>query len=168
MKIPGTFIDTKIINVVIETPAGSQNKYTYDAEHKFFQLKKILPKGTSFPLDFGFIPNTIGEDGDPLDALVVLDQPAFTGCVVECRVLGVIEIKQRGKSKEWIRNDRFVVVPAASLAHSKLKKIEDLGDEWLKDLINFFKYYKEMEDSELKFLKLNNSKNALKLIKKHL
>src|SRR5205085_2446067 len=81
-------------NVVIETPKGSRNKYKFSQKLGMFMLKGVLPEGMSFPYDFGFLPATLGEDGDPLDVLLLMDQPAFCGCVVPARMIGVIEAEQ--------------------------------------------------------------------------
>ena len=86
--------EKKLLRVVIETPKGSRNKYAFDPEEKVFGLKKVLPAGMAFPYDFGFIPSTLGEDGDPVDVLVLMDEPAFTGCVLKCRIIGIIEGEQ--------------------------------------------------------------------------
>src|ERR1700674_291286 len=86
--------DWKCIQVIIETPKGSRNKYAFDPEQKVFQLKKVLPAGMAFPYDFGFIPRTKGGDGDPVDVLVLMDEPAFPGVVVKCRLVGIIEGEQ--------------------------------------------------------------------------
>ena len=104
--------DGTTIHVIIETPKGSRNKYAFDAERKVFQLKRVLPVGMAFPYDFGFIPSTRAEDGDPVDVLVLMDEPAFPGCLLECRVIGVIEGEQ-GKKKQKERNDRIVAVEKA-------------------------------------------------------
>src|SRR4051812_38265137 len=72
-----------VLNVILETPKGSRNKYSYDNEKELFRLKKVLPVGAVFPFDFGFIPGTVGEDGDPLDVLLFMDEPVFPGCLVE-------------------------------------------------------------------------------------
>ncbi|MGI8582876.1 MAG: inorganic diphosphatase [Chitinophagaceae bacterium] len=86
MTLPKTFVaDTKYINVIIETPKGSRNKYTFDPETELFKLTKILPEGLNFPLHFGFIPGTKGEDGDPLDVLVLMDEPSYPGNLIECK-----------------------------------------------------------------------------------
>ncbi|HEY1403173.1 MAG TPA: inorganic diphosphatase, partial [Pyrinomonadaceae bacterium] len=82
------------LRVVIETPRGSRNKYDYDAELGLFKLGGVLPAGAVFPFDFGFVPRTTGGDGDPLDVLVIMDEAAFAGCLVEARLLGVIEATQ--------------------------------------------------------------------------
>src|SRR5712672_4842173 len=99
--------DEEIIKVVIETPKGSRNKYAFDQDEKAFTLKKVLPAGMAFPYDFGFVPSTLAEDGDPLDVLVLMDEPAFPGCVLSCRPIGVIEGEQ-GKKKNKERNDRII------------------------------------------------------------
>jgi len=83
--------DDELIQVVIETPKGSRNKYAFDPEQKTFQLTKVLPAGMAFPYDFGFVPSTKAEDGDPTDVLVLMDEPAFPGCLLTCRVIGIIE-----------------------------------------------------------------------------
>src|SRR6202011_5737251 len=101
--------DGDIVQVVIETPKGSRNKYAFDPEQKVFELKKVWPAGMTFPYDFGFIPSTKAEDGDPTDVLVLMDEPAFPGVLVKCRVIGVIEGEQ-GKKKNRQRNDRIVGV----------------------------------------------------------
>ena len=98
------------LNVIIETPKGSRNKFEYKPEGGLFELSKVLPKGLSFPYDFGFVPSTKGEDGDLLDVLVLMDEPAFTGCKVRCRLIGVIEAEQTNKHGETVRNDRLIAV----------------------------------------------------------
>ena len=82
------------IQVIIETPKGSRNKFAFDPEQEVFALAKVLPAGMVFPYDFGFIPSTKAEDGDPTDVLVLMDEPAFPGVLVKCRVIGVIEGEQ--------------------------------------------------------------------------
>src|SRR5579863_8338475 len=95
----------KILIVVIETPKGSRNKYAFDPEERVFELKKVLPAGMAFPYDFGFVPSTKGGDGDPLDVLVLMDEPAFPGCKLACRIVGVIQGEQSDKNNV-VRNDR--------------------------------------------------------------
>lgn len=88
---PYTTDDPNTIQVIIETPKGSRNKFSFDSKQKVFELKKVLPAGMAFPYDFGFIPSTQAEDGDGTDVLVLMDEPAFPGCLLKCRVIGVIE-----------------------------------------------------------------------------
>jgi len=95
--------------VVIETPKDSRNKYAFDEKQKIFALKKVLPAGMAFPYDFGFIPSTIAEDGDPVDVLALMDEPGAVGCLLQCRAVGIIEGEQ-GKKKNAKRNDRMAHV----------------------------------------------------------
>src|ERR1700729_1793005 len=95
--------DKKMLRVVIETPKGSRNKFAFNADDHIFELKKVLPAGMTFPYDFGFVPSTKADDGDPVDVLVLMDEPAFAGCVLSCRLIGVIQGEQ-GDKKKKIRN----------------------------------------------------------------
>src|SRR5215208_5652265 len=113
------------VDIVIETPKGCRNKYAYDEKSKQFRLKKILPAGTVFPFDFGFIPGTRGEDGDPLDILVIMDEPAYPGCVVECRIIGALKAEQ-SKKNHMVENDRLIGVSIESHMYRDIKKIKDL------------------------------------------
>ena len=88
------------LNVVIDTPKGSRNKFAFDFDRRAYVLKTVLAKGLRFPFDFGSIPGTVADDGDPLDALVLMDEPAFTGCLVETRLIGVIEAEQTKDGKK--------------------------------------------------------------------
>src|ERR1051325_11774742 len=95
------------LHVIIETPKGSRNKFNYDAGHDLFKLGGVLPAGAVFPFDFGFIPSTLGGDGDALDVLLLMDEPAFPGCLIPARVIGAIEAKQTENGKTE-RNDRLI------------------------------------------------------------
>jgi inorganic pyrophosphatase len=86
-----------LVRVVVETPKGSRNKYAFDAQREVFTLKRVLPAGMAFPYDFGFVPQTEAEDGDPLDVLLLMEEPAFPGCVIDCRLIGMIEGEQQEK-----------------------------------------------------------------------
>src|SRR5579875_2260832 len=105
--------EKETIDVVIETPRGCRNKYAYDKKEKAFRLKKILPAGAVFPFDFGYIPGTKGQDGDPLDVLVIMDEAAFPGCIIECRIIGALKAKQSEDGK-MIQNDRLIAVSVVS------------------------------------------------------
>lgn len=93
--------DEETIQVIIETPKGSRNKYAFDEKQRVFALKKVLPAGMAFPYDFGFVPSTIAEDGDAVDVLVLMDEPAFPGCLLICRIVGIIEGKQENKKRRF-------------------------------------------------------------------
>jgi len=128
------------LTVIIETPKGSQNKYTYEPRFGAFVLDGVLPAGAVFPFDFGFVPSTIGEDGDPLDVLVLMDAAAFTGCIVASRLIGVIEAEQTENSKT-LRNDRLIAVAAKSITHRSLCDISDVSDDLVGQIEHFFISY---------------------------
>src|SRR5688572_29237490 len=168
MILPPTFSKKKnSIYAVIETPKGSRNKYDYNSERDCFELKKILPSGTSFPLDFGFIPNTVGEDGDPVDVLIISDFPFFPGCVVECRVIGVFAVKQKEKKKKAVRNDRILAVASESLNYLHIKNIQDVNESLLDEVVRCFKYYNEMAGKKFTLLQKGNGSMAVNIIKKN-
>src|SRR5215831_12602433 len=96
-KLPALDLKSGLINVVVDTPKGCRNKYEFDEQHAHWKLSKILPEGMYFPYNFGFIPSTLGQDGDPIDVLLLMDEPAFAGCVVSARLIGVIEAQQSEK-----------------------------------------------------------------------
>src|SRR6201987_1675612 len=101
---PFTHKDSRVVNAVIETPGGSRNKFKYDEKIGFFSLSGVLPEGMVFPHAFGFVPRTKAADGDPDDVLIIMDEPTFTGCVVPCRLIGVMEAEQT-EDGETERND---------------------------------------------------------------
>jgi inorganic pyrophosphatase len=155
--------DDGIIQVVIETPKGSRNKYAFDEDQKVFELKKVLPAGMAFPYDFGFIPRTLADDGDPVDVLVLMDEPAFPGCVLKCRLIGVIEGEQGDKKKKE-RNDRVVAVEKENHSWADIKVIDDLGKKFLRELEDFFVNYHELSDEEFRVIDVRGPKQARKCI----
>src|ERR1700692_4940322 len=108
--------------IVIETPEGCGNKFDYDRASNLFKLGGLLPEGMMFPFDFGFIPSTLGDDGDPLDVMVLMDSPAHVGCLVALRIIGVIEAEQVQDGKPQ-KNDRLLGVVVHSYDHDHLKSI---------------------------------------------
>ena len=131
------------LNVIIETPKGSRNKYAFDEKLGLFVLKGVLTVGHSFPYDFGFIPQTKGGDGDPLDVLVLMDEPAFAGCLVPSRLIGVIEAEQTEKNGKTERNDRLIAVASNSKIHANVKSINDLNETLVDQIEHFFISYNE-------------------------
>jgi inorganic pyrophosphatase len=154
---------TKHLNVIIESPKGCRNKYTFDEHKDLFVLSGILPVGAVFPFDFGFIPGTTGGDGDPLDVLVLMDEPAFPGCLVPSRLIGVIEAKQTEKGKTG-RNDRLIAVAAKSIVHADIKFISDLNRVMLEQMEHFFISYNEIKGKKFKSLGRFGIKKALKIV----
>jgi len=154
----------QIITAVVETPKGSAQKYDYDPDNKGFKLKKIMPAGMVFPFDFGFIPGTLGEDGDPLDIIIISEFQSFPGCIMDCRIIGGITAEQTEKGKT-IRNDRFISVPEVSQLFAHVKEIKDIPRDVVSQLETFFINYNELEGKKFKPLKRLNAQQALKLIK---
>jgi len=155
----------KILRVVIETPKGSRNKIDYDPELKVFALAKVLPQGMVFPYDFGFIPQTEGEDGDPLDILVLLAEPVHPGCVVECKLIGAILGRQGRKGEKLARNDRFIAVSQAVCEYADMDEPGDLPEGMLRQLEEFFVTYNRLEGKIFEILGVKGPKAALQLIK---
>ncbi len=133
-------------DVIIETPAGSRYKYAWDPDVQRFRAKNVMPLGTSFPFDFGFVPDTVAADGDPIDVLVLADAPLAVGAIVECRVLGVFRVSQSERgSRKLIRNDRIIAVPAKSLRGSRWFELDDIGTELQDEIARFFQTYVELQ-----------------------
>ncbi len=156
--------DADLLVVVIETPKGCRNKYAYDPDERIFSMTKVLPAGMEFPYDFGFVPSTRAEDGDPLDALVLMDEPAFPGCRLTCRLVGIIEGEQRDK-KESERNDRLVCVESGTHSYSHIRHVDDLGKSFEKELENFFVNYHELGGKTFRVLGIKGPAQALRQVK---
>jgi inorganic pyrophosphatase len=156
--------ETNQLNVIVDTPKGSRNKFKYDEKSGLFKLSGVLPTGSSFPYDFGFLPSTRGEDGDPLDVLVLMDDPAFVGCLVPARLLGVIEAEQTERSGETMRNDRLIAVAADSITHSNLRSLGTLDENLVDQIEHFFVSYNEIKGKQFKPLGRSGPTKARRLI----
>ncbi len=137
IKLP-PFDENGDVNVVIETPRGSVVKYNYKPELHAFRLCRALGAGVSYPYDFGFVPGTLAEDGDPLDAMVLADFGAYPGVVVSCKILGVVKLSQKEKGGERTRNDRLLLVPICSPHVDRLDGPDDIPKRTRKELEEFF------------------------------
>jgi inorganic pyrophosphatase len=158
------FGEDDVVHVVVETARGSRNKFSYDEEQNVFRLKKVLPEGMSFPYDFGFVPSTLAEDGDPLDVLVLMDEPGCTGCLIECRVIGAILGEQSENGKK-VRNDRLVGVALPSHTHSDLKNIGDLNSNLLREVEQFFVNYHAQYGTRFKPIGRVGAQEALEMVR---
>jgi inorganic pyrophosphatase len=135
--------DDDNVRVVIETSKGSRTKLTFDEQLGAFVAKKVLPEGMSFPFDFGFIPSTLGGDGDPLDVLLLMEEPVPTGVVVPSRLIGVIEARQTERDGETGDNHRLLAVASASNLFRDVKKLSDLPEAMIDQIEHFFVSYNE-------------------------
>jgi inorganic pyrophosphatase len=151
--------------VVVETPQGSRHKFKYEPKLGVFTRHSVLPKGMTFPYDFGFLPGTEAEDGDPIDVLLLMDAPVFSGCVVPARLIGVIEARQ---TSEWktVRNDRLLAVPAEEDELVEVRSAGDLDKKTLKEIEAFFATYNMLRGKRFKILGIRGPRHAEKLARK--
>jgi inorganic pyrophosphatase len=149
---------------IIETPKNRRNKFDYDRDSELFKLGGLLPEGMMFPFDFGFIPSTLGGDGDPLDVMVLMDEPAHVGCLVDVRIIGVIEAVQISKG-ETETNDRLLAVSVHSYSHENLSSIEELNPSMLEQIEQFFVSYNTLRGKKFKLKSQGGPKRAMSVIK---
>jgi inorganic pyrophosphatase len=149
---------------IIETPKGCRNKFDYDPESNLFMLGGLLPEGMMFPFDFGFIPSTLAEDGDPLDILLLMDAPAHVGCLIEVRLIGVISAEQIEDGKKET-NDRLLGVPIHSYDHQDLTTIDDVSKTLLSQLEQFFVSYNKQRGKKFKIKNIGGPGKAVRLLK---
>lgn len=160
-----TFAEDHELNTFIETPKGSGSKFKYEPDLNLFSLHTSLPKGMEFPYDYGFIPSTLGEDGDPLDVLALIDTQVFPGCLVKTRLIGVIEGEQKDGGKKE-RNDRLIAVHIKSATWSKIKELDELPVGLIEQIEHFFISYHNLRELEFKPVGRRGAKYALQLIHK--
>jgi inorganic pyrophosphatase len=153
----------ELLQVVIETPRGSRNKFSFDTDQRIYHLKSQLPAGMAFPWDFGFVPNTVGGDGDPLDALVLMDEPAFPGCALLVRLLGAMEVEQTERGKTT-RNDRLIAVAEVSQLFANLKILDDLSRKVLTEIDEFFTTYHRLQGKQSRTVAWKKAAAAQRLI----
>ena len=151
------------LNAIIDTPKGSRNKYKLDPERNVYRLKSVLPAGSVFPFDFGFVPSTLGGDGDPLDVVVVMDEAAFTGCVVPARLIGVLEASQTqdGKTEE---NHRLIAVATASHQFKNVERLDDIGKNVVDEIEHFFVSYNEIKGKRFEVRRRSGPERARKIV----
>ena len=147
--------------VVIETPKGRRNKFDYDSQIEAFTLGGLLPEGLSFPFDFGFVPCTVAEDGDPIDVMVLMDEPAHVGCVLTVRLIGVIEAQQTqdGKTTE---NDRLIGVAEHSYSHENVQSVAEVNKSLLDQVGEFFISYNKSRGKKFKVKGIHGPSKAMK------
>ncbi len=151
---------------VIESPQGSRNKLKFDAALGVFRVTQSLPAGMSFPFDFGFIPRTRCDDGDPMDVLILMDAPAYPGCVVPIRLLGVIEAEQRDERGPAVRNDRLIALAEGSTERGTPKRLKDLDGQLLDQIEGFFGDYNRMRGTTFTPLRRRGKGTAARLLER--
>jgi inorganic pyrophosphatase len=153
-----------IVSVIVETPKNSAQKYDYDQKTGYFKLNKMMPVGMVFPFDFGFIEGTIGEDGDPLDVIVISEIKTFPGCAMDCRIVGAIKAKQKERNGTYYRNDRYIVIPEVSTQFSSIKGLKDLSSAMIEEIETFFATYNSQAGKEFEVIARVSAKDASNMI----
>ena len=141
-ELPAWDSSTGLLHVVVDTPKGSRIKFKYEPEKGAYVASHLFPAGTLFPFDFGSIPSTLAEDGDPLDVLVLVEEPSFVGCLVSVRPIGVIEAEQT-QDGETRRNDRILGVAGVSRSFRDVRTLDDLPGRLMDEIERFFVFYNE-------------------------
>lgn len=154
----------EFVHAVIETPRGIRHKYAFESKYGIMVLKLTLAEGLAWPYDYGFVPQTIGDDGDPLDILVLNQAPVFPGCLQHVRVIGAVLLKKNGEE-----NDRLVACPAPTrgtfVPSDRFHTIDDVPKEVLQGLKQFLVEYSEEEGNEIEFLGFCSREKALERIR---
>jgi inorganic pyrophosphatase len=148
------------VNVVVESPRGALAKLKYDPDLGAMTLVRPLPHGIVFPFDFGFVPQTRADDGDPLDAVVLLDAPTFPGVVIPTRVVAVLRASQRGSRGRRVRNDRLVCIADADAGKADIADVDGLPARFREELEGFFAAAVALEDKELELLGWGGAEEA--------
>ena len=164
LRLPPRDPDSGALHAIVETTKGSRNKITFDPDRELYELSGVLPAGASFPYDFGFVPSTIGEDGDPLDVLILMDEPVFAGCLVHVRLVGVITALQTERDGDTMRNDRLIAVSERSRTHDEVRSLDDLSASLLHELEHFFISYNDERGKRFEVLGREGPKEADALV----
>ena len=139
------------------------DKFDYDPESRLFTLGGLLPKGLMFPYDFGFIPSTLGDDGDPVDIMIIMDEPAHVGCMLDVRIIGVIEADQTEDGKKTV-NNRLIGIALHSYMHQHLDSVQDIDKATLDEVEEFFISYNKSRGKRFNVKAVNGPKRAIELL----
>lgn len=135
----------EVVYTIVEIPRGSRNKYEYQEAMGIIKMDRLLYSSLHYPGDYGIIPQTLAEDGDPLDVLIMVTQPTFPGCVVEVRPLGVFRMLDRDQA-----DDKVLAVPASDPLYNEYRELDDVPPHFLKEVSHFFTVYKDLEGVRVK------------------
>jgi inorganic pyrophosphatase len=154
------------VQVLVETPRGCRNKYKLDEDTGRMKLSKVMPEGMVFPYDFGLVPGTEADDGDPLDVLILHDEPTFPGCQIECRLIGVLRAHQKDANGKEGRNDRVIAVAEASVLYASINELADVEPKVVKQIEDFFVNYQKVRDVEITLMGRGGSGEAKQKLEK--
>lgn len=146
-------------NVVIEIPRGSHNKYEYDEELDIIKIDRVYFSSMFLPADYGFIPQTRSQDGDHLDAIVMLDMPAFPGCLVRVRPIGAVYMIDSGEEDE-----KIVSVPVDDPRYANVQDLSDLSPHFEKEVRHYFEHYKDLEGKKVVITGFGGKPESLKIL----
>jgi inorganic pyrophosphatase len=150
-----------VINVLIEIPGGSKNKYEFDKDLQAFALDRVLSSSVKYPYDYGFIPNTLADDGDPLDGMVIMDEPTFPGCVIAARPIGYLEMIDGGD-----RDEKILCVPDKDPRYVHVRSLKDVAPHRLDEIAEFFRSYKNLEKKVTEILGWQDVDRVAPLVEK--
>ena len=159
MELPVGPNSPEVINAVIEIPYEGTNKYEYDKELHVFRLDRNLYSPVHYPGDYGFIPSTLGDDGDPLDCLVLVDAPSFSGCVMEVRPIGLLEMLDQG-----LGDEKVLCVGKGNPRYKDVWNFSEIYPHMLKEITHFFSIYKELQGAQMKMEGWAGPREARKVI----
>jgi inorganic pyrophosphatase len=148
---------------VIETPKNSRRKYKYDEASGLFKLAYVLPEGLNFPFDFGFIPSTLADDGDPLDVMVLADEPGCVGTLTDIRLIGVINAQQT-EDGETEENDRLLAIPVHAHSHRNIMNVKELDRSIIEQIESFFLSYTKLQGKKFKVKGCSGPRHAVQLV----
>ncbi len=152
------------VNAIMETPRGSRHKYALKPEFGVIELRRILRGGMAWPCDFGFIPQTLAEDGDALDLALLIDEPTFPGCLVRTRVVGAIGLKKNGQ-----QNDRLIGVPislsGAASTWDEVRSLDDVSPRLLREIEAFLSDYQTFEGNQIELTGIVGQDKAIKMVR---
>ncbi|WP_167262531.1 inorganic diphosphatase [Alkalibacillus almallahensis] len=151
--------NNKIIDVFVEIPTGSQNKYEYDKDKGVFKLDRVLFSSQFYPAEYGYIDETLALDDDPLDALVIVTNPTFPGCVIESKVLGFLNMVDDGEEDQ-----KLIAVPVEDPRFENVETLDDLPQHKLEEIKHFFDTYKDLQGKETQIGEYEDADAASKLI----
>ncbi|MBV8246122.1 MAG: inorganic diphosphatase [Candidatus Eremiobacteraeota bacterium] len=153
----------EVVHAVIETPSRTRLKYEFEPDFGIFKLKQVLPDGLEWPYDYGFVPRTLADDGDPIDILVLSDVPTFTGCLLECRILGIVRMR-----KDGVENDRLIAAPVrrggVAQTSDVYEDVDDIPKETMDGICRFLVEYSAEEGHEIEFKGVKSRKKGLAAI----
>ncbi|HQR39705.1 MAG TPA: inorganic diphosphatase [Blastocatellia bacterium] len=148
-----------VVNAVIEIPLGEVNKYEYDKKFHVFRLDRNLHSPVHYPGDYGFVPSTLAGDGDPLDVLVLVDTPSFSGCLIEVRPIGMLEMLDQGKTDE-----KILAVGLNNPRYRDVRNYSEIYPHMLREIQHFFATYKDLEGKRTEMIGWHNAHKARNVI----